>query len=201
MERKFTERELYVTDGEYSIFPIVDEDREDYVELCRQINGEDTYYLDPYLKDMMWEQTLKGETKIFSIFDSSGEYCGSIEVQKPSSDTPEIGIDLLESRRNKGIAAKAVKMVAKRTYEERKVEYFVIRILSGNLHSKHVFEKMGVILIGEEESEFTLFMKGLKKIVGNKDISDITNRLKKRFGETKEEEVVYKYKLTPEIFS
>lgn len=201
MERKFTERELYVTDGEYSIFPIVDEDREDYVELCRQINGEDTYYLDPYLKDMMWEQTLKEETKIFSIFDSSGEYCGSIEVQKPSSDTPEIGIDLLESRRNKGIAAKAVKMVAKRTYEERKVEYFVIRILSGNLHSKHVFEKMGVILIGEEESEFTLFMKGLKKIVGNKDISDITNKLKKRFGETKEEEVVYKYKLTPEIFS
>lgn len=44
-------------------------------------------------------------------------------------------------------------------------------------------------------------MKGLKKIVGNKDISDITNKLKKRFGETKEEEVVYKYKLTPEIFS
>lgn len=50
---------------------------------------------------------------MFSIFNHDGEYCGSIEIQHPEADTPEIGIDLLENKRNKGIAPKVVVMLAK----------------------------------------------------------------------------------------
>jgi RimJ/RimL family protein N-acetyltransferase len=123
-------REPYVTDGVYSIFPISEEDRDNYVELHRQLNG-----------------------------------AHSLE-----EDTPEIGIDLLESMRNKGIATKVVPMFARKTYEIKPAAYFLIRISSENPHSKHVFEKMGATLIGEEEKHISI------------------------------NEVVYQYKLVPELF-
>lgn len=192
------EREIYTTDGEYAICPIIEQDHNKYVELCRQINGDGTFYINSYYQDIMWEQTLKGETKIFSIFDGNKQYCGSIELKKPTSKTPEIGIDLMKNMRNQGIASRIVKMFAKRTYEKQEVEYFLIRISSRNSHSKHVFEKLGAILIGEEDSLFMSIIKDFKKVVGEKEFSAIQERL----GETKdtEEEIIYRYKFPPDLF-
>lgn len=138
---KMLNRQVYVSDNEFIICPIADEDRDNYVELHRQINGEHTLFLNEHCKDMMWKQVLEGEDKVFSVFEINGDYCGSLELQNPDSDTPEIGIDLFENKRNKGIAPKVVKLLAKRCYKDRKVDYFLIRISSQNQHSKHVFEK------------------------------------------------------------
>ncbi|MCM1235980.1 MAG: GNAT family N-acetyltransferase [Ruminococcus flavefaciens] len=138
-------REIFASDGEFVICMISDEDRKDYVELHRQLNGETSLYLNSLSKDLMWEQTLNHVESIFSLFTADGEYCGSIELQYPDSDTPEIGIDLLENKRNRGIASKAVRLFAKRVCEEKEVNYFLIRISSANLHSQHVFEKMGLL--------------------------------------------------------
>ncbi|MGN0319048.1 MAG: GNAT family N-acetyltransferase [Lachnospira sp.] len=196
-------REIYATDGEYTLLPISDDDRKNYIELHRQINGEHTLFLNPYCKDMMWEQVLKGKDKVFSIFNRNGDYCGSIEIQRPESDTPEIGIDLLENKRNKGIAPKVVVMLAKRAYQDKTVEYYLIRISSRNPHSKHVFEKMGAIPIRTTESSFNTFMKSFEKIMGNTDAGDdVQDKFRKYFDECKdsEEEVVYEYKFIPELF-
>lgn len=198
-----SKREIYATDGEYIIYPIAEEDREYYVELHKQLNGESTLFLNPVCKDMMWEQVLTGKDKVFSIYDKGGDYCGSIELQHPESDTPELGIDLMESKRNKGIAARAIKLVARRAYGDKHVEYFLIRISSRNPHSKHVFEKMGVIPLRTTESTFKTFMNDFKDVMKNTEVDDaMEERLKKIFdnADDLEEEVVYEYKLTSEIF-
>lgn len=198
-ERKvniMAERKLYVTDGEYMVYPIAEEDRENYVELHRQINGENTLYLNSFCKEELWKWTLSGTDKVFSIFDAEGNYCGSVELQNPTSRTPEIGIDLLECKRNLGIASKVIKMFARHTYQKGNIDYFIIRISSKNSHSRHVFEKMGVIPIGEDESGVKSFMKNFKEVVG--DSNNLEDRLKKFFME--EEEVIYKYKLVPKLF-
>lgn len=165
-------REMYATDGEFTLYPIADEDRGNYVELHRQLNGNETLFLNPYCKDMMWEQVLSGKDKVYSIFNNNGEYCGSMELQRPESDVPEIGIDLVEGKRNKGIAVKVVKLLAKIAYQEKPVEYYLIRISSRNTHSKYVFEKMGAIPIGTAESTFKAFMTNFKAVVGDTDIGD-----------------------------
>lgn len=196
-------RAIYATDGEFTLYPIAVEDRENYVELHRQLNGEDTLFLNPYCKDMMWEQVLSGKDKVYSVFDNNGEYCGSMELQRPESAVPEIGIDLVESKRNKGIAKKVVKLLAKTAYQEKPVEYYLIRISSRNPHSKHVFEKMGVIPIGIAESAFKTFMNSFESTMGDVDIcGEQQDKLRKYFGESVdwEEEIVYEYKLVPEIF-
>ncbi len=197
-------REIYATDGEYTLLPLSDEDRENYAELYKQINGEHTLFLNPYCKDMMWKQVLEGTEKVFSIFNCNGEYCGSTEIQRPESDIPEIGIDLLENMRNKGIATRVVVMLAKRAYQDKPVEYYLIRISSKNKHSKHVFEKLGAIPIGTTESRFNTLMNSLRNIIENTDVcNDVKERFEKYFGEctdTDEEEIVYEYKLIPKIF-
>ncbi|MCM1190016.1 MAG: hypothetical protein NC541_12055, partial [bacterium] len=48
-----TEREIFATDGELIICTLSDEDRKDYVELHRQLNGETSLYLNPRSKDMI----------------------------------------------------------------------------------------------------------------------------------------------------
>ena len=52
MEEKMS-REKYATDGEYTLFPISDEGRENYTELHRQLNGEKTLFLNPICKDFI----------------------------------------------------------------------------------------------------------------------------------------------------
>lgn len=189
-----SEREIFAANGEFIICTISDADRNDYVELHRQLYGEMSLYLNPVSGDMMWEQTLNNADSIFSLFTASGDYCGSIELQQPDSNTPEIGIDLLENKRNKGIAPKAIRLFAKKVCEIRKADYFLVRISSNNLHSKYVFEKMGAVKIGEEETAFSRFVERFGEIA-EKDGRDL-EQFRDLFGESIDE-VVYLYKLNP----
>lgn len=192
-----TGRDIFATDDEFIICNISNADRSDYVELHRQLNGEASLYLNPVSKDMMWEQILNHADSVFSLFTIKEEYCGSIELQQPDSNTPEIGIDLLVNKRNQGIAPKAVRLFAKRVYEIRKVDYFLIRISSNNLHSKHVFEKMGAVKIGEEETEFSRFVEVFRETAENagQDLEEFRHL----FGESVDEKV-YCYRLNLNFF-
>ena len=187
-------RDIFAADGEFIICPISNADRCDYVELHRQLNGEASLYLNPVSRDMMWEQILKNADSVFSLFTENGDYCGSIELQQPDSNIPEIGIDLLENKRNQGIAPKAVRLFAGRVCEIRKIDYFLIRISSNNSHSKYVFEKMGAIKIGEEETAFSRFVEEFSEIA-EKEGQDL-ERYRDLFGESIDE-VEYRYRLNP----
>jgi RimJ/RimL family protein N-acetyltransferase len=191
-------RDIFTTDGEYYISPILECDRDNYTELHRQINGEGSLYLNPVSKDMMWEQTLDGEDRVYSIFNKDDIYCGSLELQNPKSNTPELGINLLETMRKKGIAKRTIAMFAKHVYEIQEMDYFIIRISSNNPHSRHVFEKMGAELIGKEEGSFKKFLKQYGNLVGGVEKGE--ELFKQFFDEDSENEVIYRYKLLPEIF-
>ncbi len=86
---------------------------------------------------------------------------------------------------------------------DKKVDYFLIRISSKNAHSRHVFEKMGVIPIGSKESNFKKFIntyqENIKNIDNSTDIQDIIEYYLNICGDLKEE-VIYEYKLIPELF-
>lgn len=51
--------------------------------------------------------------KNYSILDRYGEYCGNVSLQRPESKKPEIGIDLMARRRNKGYRCKSNKEACK----------------------------------------------------------------------------------------
>lgn len=153
---------------------------------------EKSLLLNPLYKDRMWEQVLKGDTKVFSIYRNR-EYCGSVELQNPESSSPEIGIDLLECERNKGLAPKVVRLLSQTVSSERHIDFFTVRISSNNKHSIHVFEKMGAVFDGEEDSLFKRFLKNCKNVMSD----DIQKKFKNYFGtgDDLEEEKIYRYKL------
>lgn len=183
-------REIYVTDEEYYLCPIIDEDRNDFVNLKRQVNGEETMFAHPLVKEDMWESIMEGSTICLSIIDSNGEYCGNLEVQDPESTTPEIGIELVESKRNKGIAIKVIKMVMKRYSRDHEVDYYIARVVSKNTHSIHMIEKLGGALIRKEASLYESIIEGMEKTMHPEEVNRFKEFLK---GSLKEEEIcVYK---------
>lgn len=88
---------------------------------------------------------------------------------------------------------KAVRLFARKACEIRKVDYFVIRISSNNLHSQHVFEKMGAVKIGEEETDFFRFIERFKEIAGKEGLD--LEKYRYLFHKN-DDEVVYRYKLS-----
>lgn len=69
-------RKIFATNEDFIICNISDEDRSNYVELHRQLKGEDSLYLNPRSKDMMWEQILSNADSVFSVFTANGNTAG-----------------------------------------------------------------------------------------------------------------------------
>lgn len=195
----FDQRKIFATDGEYFLYPIAEQDRKNYVELQRQQNGENTLFLNPRSKDMMWQMTLEGTVLNYSIFNSKGSYCGNVEIQNPSDEHPELGISLLEEMRNQGIGPKVIKLFAAACWKNRPVEYYLVKILSNNQHSRHIFEKLGAVIIGHEGNLYSSVIEELKKVFKSEPM-DETKELMKHFYDEKDEEIIYHYKLDPRMF-
>lgn len=192
---------IYAAERELSLVCLSEEDKENYIKLRRQVTASPIFYDNPELAAIMWESAIEGDERNYSIY-KEGAYCGNVVLQHSSEDIPEIGVDLLEEYRNQGIASKAIKLLVKTDYKERQGEYYLLRVSSRNLHSKHMVEKMGAVFIGYEESEFVTFMRKLREIAGDCDWSTVSDKMKKYFDadDEQDEEIVYRYKLTPDVF-
>ncbi len=141
------ERKVYAKFGDVSVYQVANEDRAYIIELKRQLNGEDSLFINPKSKDIMWQSVMESRnTETYSIFVEN-QFCGSMELQHVCDDEPEIGIDLLKEQRNKGIGPKAIKALANKKNSEGIMQAFIVRIFAENIHSQHIFEKLGAIEI------------------------------------------------------
>ena len=120
-----------------------------------------------------------GHHQFFSIYDYQGEFCGIIELQKPNTTTPRIGI-----------TPSVVPMFMQKVSKIHNVEYFVIQIAKSNSHSRHVFEKLWAELINEQESNIIKAMKRMLELSGgDREI------YKEYQAALEEEDPICKYKL------
>ncbi len=198
---KYKIREIYVTDGYYLLTKLTEEDKDRYMELANESSVIKNFYDNLKNSELMWRVALKLDEINYSIFDNKGQYCGNIILKHPKETTPEIGIDLLKSKQNQGIAPRCVKMLACQIYQERRdVEYILLRVSSLNSHSKHMIEKLGAIYDGEEE---TMMQRAIKIL--DKEIDDMSKFKTRDFYEEycteypeEADEVVYRYRLMAE---
>jgi len=140
------EREIYATDGVITLCRVVAEDKENYLklrdqvcELSRELRASD---------ETAWLVVYKYTKGNYSVLDNNGEYCGNACFHNPDAETPEIGIELLEDKRNIGIGPRSVKLLAQTYYADKPVEHFVLRVRRKNTHSRHMMEKLGCIYEG-----------------------------------------------------
>ncbi len=189
------EREIYATDGEIIIYHLSEEDMEDYFRLC----FDDEEMIGMYREGDKFVRSLISSyvERNYSIYDSNNEYCGNIEFQHSKSDTPEIGIELVEEKRNRGMGPKAIKLFARATYNKRDIKYFILRAERKNYHSNHVIEKLGAVYSGIEENKRPDFITKLEELIAQ-TIPEKAKEFASSLPDENEEIMVYKY--MPEAF-
>ena len=196
-------KNIYVSDGEYSLVKFTEEDKDNYMKLMFPENSTSEFYKKEENRELFWRVTRDLDEIDYSIYNSADEYCGNIELKHYDTATPEIGIDLLESYRNKGIAGRTIKLLAKKYYEDiENIEYFVLKVSSYNQHSKHMIEKLGAEFIGEEETLLQRSVRIAKEHLGEDVYEKTREEYQIEYGMSLEEqeEVVYIYRLMPEVF-
>ena len=192
-------RDIYVTDGTLTICPASENDRGFLHNISRNMTKL-AESLSVIGLEMKISVSVDGIN--YSIFDENDKYCGNIVIENPSSATPEIGIDLIKSRRNKGIALRATRLVAKKFYEDNNVEYFIIKALAENTHSRHVIEKSGAVFCCMEKAVPDKAFEAFTEAVDKMEDEAIKSVLKKEMKNYEERyDDVYVYKLMPEAFT
>ena len=103
-------RAIFAGDDVIHLYEMGDEDRSNYEGIpYNDDTSEGRYQSYPQeLKDELWNRLIHGNNRMYSIYNEREEYCGYIELLKPNSSTPEIGIEIVKEHRNKGIAKRAV---------------------------------------------------------------------------------------------
>jgi len=189
------EREIYATDGVITLCRVVAEDKENYLklrdqvcELSRELRASD---------ETAWLVVYKYTKGNYSVLDNNGEYCGNACFHNPDAETPEIGIELLEDKRNIGIGPRSVKLLAQTYYADKPVEYFVLKVRRKNTHSRHMMEKLGCVYVGVEENDFKERIEKIEKSLGRNLPSDFKEAFLSPCDEG-EDILVYKY--YPEAF-
>lgn len=190
-------RKVYVSDDRYLLCRLVEDDKEDYISLLKEANTSTDLYDSEENCNIMWKIAIETGWE-FSIFHKNGDYCGNIMLKYPKSEHPEIGIDIVGRYRNHGIAPRAIRMFARKTYEERPVEYYVLRVSSKNLHSKHVIEKLGAVLDDSEDLFLKRVVSAFKDVLGEEAYQKAREEAEKLL--TDDEEEIYQYRYLPESF-
>ena len=60
--------------------------------------------------------------------------------------------------------SKVIKLFSATCWKNRPVEYYLVKILSNNQHSRHIFEKLGAVMIGHEGNLYSSVLEDLKKV-------------------------------------
>ena len=189
------EREIYATDGEITLCRIAEEDKENYLKLRDQVCELSPQYRSS--DEIAWKLVYEYTKGNYSVFDSNGEYCGNVCFHNPGAETPEIGIELLEHKRNMGIGPRAVKLLAQTYYANKPVEHFVLRVRRKNTHSRCMIEKLGCVYVGVEENDFKERIERIEKNLGKK----LSDDFKEAFLSPPDEgEEILIYKYYPEAF-
>ena len=197
------DKTVYTSDGEYFLVLVTEAEKDNYMKALFPENDTHSFYRYVENRELFWKIIHNLKERDYSIYNSEGEYCGNIVLKHYDAATPEIGIELLESQRNKGIAGRAIKMLAKKYYQESDViEYFVLRVSSNNTHSRHMIEKLGAEFDCEEETLVQRSLRLLKEQMGEEAFPKPEEAYRAEYGldAEEQEEVVYRYRLMPEAF-
>ena len=196
------DRISYGKDDVIRLYWIAESDKENYGKLISESdNLSNPYYTIEKMTDILWDSIIHGNDYTFAIFDNKNDFCGKISLHNPENNYPEIGIELLQEYRNRGIAKRAVQLLITEAQKKANKQYYLVRISIDNKHSRHVFEKMGAVLDNTEDSTYKNAITSLRAILKVTDEGETKRHLEEMLSEyEKKDKIIYEYKLFPETF-
>lgn len=154
-------------------------DESDKNDVCSLYENITSCHLDRNQKEInekyrnfLWAEINSKDTINYVIVEkTSGSFVGKICMQHINNEFPELGIDLLKVFQNIGYGPEAIKAFVNWYSKEYHVFQIKIRIEKNNLHSIHVFEKIGVNFKSESTYFPASLIKKIEKLLPDKNIS------------------------------
>ena len=128
-------------------------DKDHILRISRQswwvANFENSELLSTSFKEICWKtETAPGVLPALVFLKDSETLVGRVCMQKMDTLTPEAGIDILPDYRNQGFGPEAMVAFCNWCAEKFSLTKVNVRISQENIHSIHVFEKIGAIYQG-----------------------------------------------------
>lgn len=176
----FDECHFLVQDENYILREQLLEDKGDYYNLCKETSllakrMSQTAFKDFFEKQ--WEQRSEENAIYVSvILKTTKKYVGNIVLRELESTTPEVGIDIVEKYQRQGIAYDTLQLFLRRIKNICRIKYFLVRIYSDNEPSKKLFQKLGAVKIGNEPSEYQVFLDQMKERMTEEEYEQIKRK-------------------------
>ena len=177
---------IFVEDEKYVLSRYEEKDRDLFFKAWNETFENSLVQNDENFKRKSWEDVLTDRNKLqLKVIDKgTQEYVGEVVLMKLDMVMPELGIQLLRKYQGQGIGTRIMKLFVNQLKSIMKVESFSVRIRSDNYASQRMFEKMGIVKIGEEEKEHAQLMYELMMAMGKE-------KFEKAIGEDFESTQVY----------
>ncbi len=139
--------------------------------------------------EIYWKETAKANIFNMLIFiKETGEFIGKVCMQNTNTDFPEIGIDILKKYQNNGYGPEAIRAFALWYCEKNGISEIKVRIDKENLHSIHVFEKLG--------AEYIKMNKYCSEKVSNALKENVSSEIYQEFAQDNIREYILKFPLS-----
>lgn len=188
---------MYAENGDFILKRLCERDKENFMNLYLDTSSIPKAYEQSDFFEYTWEHSLNDDNLNLSLFAKGSDiYLGNLMLKNISANRPEIGIDIVREYRNRGIGYDAVKLLMSRAMEVSGRTDFEVRIYSDNEPSKRLFEKLGAIEIGQEDSEFISAMRAMEAAIGKEKMSQFTESYKDLFTDANRHNIiVYELKI------
>lgn len=146
---------------------------------------------DENFKRKSWDDVLSDTNKLqLKIIDKlTQDYVGEVILMKLDTETPELGIQLLQKYHGQGIGTRVMNLFVDKLRTVLQIEFFSVRIRNNNYISQRMFEKMGAIKIGEEGKDHAELMYKIMHDMGREKYEEI---IKEDFEKTQRYTLCYR---------
>ena len=177
---------IFVEDENYVLSRYEENEQDLYFKVWNETFENSLVQNDGNFKRKSWEDVLLDRNKLqLKVIDKrTQEYVGEVVLMKLDATMPELGIQLLRKYQGQGMGTWVMKLFVNQLKSIMKVDSFSVRIRSDNYISQRMFEKMGIVKIGEEEKEHAQLMYELMMVMGKE-------KFEKAIGEDFESTQVY----------
>ncbi|MBR5595864.1 MAG: GNAT family N-acetyltransferase [Lachnospiraceae bacterium] len=194
MEQSFLDEGIFAENDNFILSKYKDSEQELFYKAWNETFENSPVLTDINFKEKSWEDVLTGKSKLqLKIIDTiSQEYIGEVVLLNIDSEMPEFGIQLLRKYQGKGIGTMITKLFLDKLKSVTQVKEILIRIRSNNEISKKMFEKFGIVKIGEEGKKCAELMASLLDDIGKDKFENIVG---KSFASTQVYTICYKLPL------
>lgn len=181
----------YAENERFILRKLQEADKDNYMKLKLEVSSIAKAYEDESFYEFTWKSALEDKDLYLSLFENrTGIYLGNLMLKNLSSDKQEIGIDIVREHRRKGIGYAAVRLLMSHAKEVSGADSFEVRIYSDNIASTKLFEKLGAVKAGREDSEFISVMKEWEKIEGSEKMFRLKEEHKGLFDRAEKRHII-----------